>query len=191
MTPKAPKLVTESVSIDTLKPHPDNARNGDVDVIKQSLQANGQYRAIVVAKDGTVLAGNHTYAAALELGWKELDVHRLPYGPNTEQAVRVMLADNRTGDLGRYDEGLLVQLLQSVEQLEGTGYTPADLDVLQAVLDARAVDTISDADFEKLSEQDGVTLRIDGLTTTDVGLFNVLPQDTDAEKLRYLLSLHE
>ena len=50
-----------AVPIDSLTPYQDNPRRGDLEVIKESLAANGQYRPIVAnRRTGEVLAGNHT-----------------------------------------------------------------------------------------------------------------------------------
>lgn len=148
-----PNLPTERVELSALRPHPKNARNGDTEAIAESLQANGQFRAIVCAKDGTILAGNHTYSAALELGWTHLDIHRLEIGPDSEEATRIMLADNRTSDLGRYDDGLLRNLLEELPTLDGTGYDEGDLDeVLQRINNAGAKD--SPWDDRELRERD-------------------------------------
>ena len=40
-------------------------------IIAESLTVNGLYRPIVTTKDGTILAGNHTYLAAESLGWSD------------------------------------------------------------------------------------------------------------------------
>ena len=133
MSPPTHQLDTQLLRVDELRPHPRNARNGDVDAIVESLRINGQYRPIVVARGGVILAGNHTYAAAHELGWDELAAVQLDIDPDSAEARRIMLADNRTADLGGYDEGLLLDLLRSLdEDLLGTGYVPDDLDDLVA-----------------------------------------------------------
>lgn len=127
-------LTTVDTPIDDLRPHPHNPRNGDTDLIAESLVANGQYKPIVATADGTILAGNHTYAAAMELGWDRLAVVRLNIDPDSDDAHRIMLADNRTADVGRYDDALLIELLKSLPTLEGTGYVPADLSALDSLL---------------------------------------------------------
>jgi site-specific DNA-methyltransferase (adenine-specific) len=130
-------LTTEHVDINDLRPHPRNARNGDVDAIADSLRMNGQFRPIVVAEDGTILAGNHTYMAAMELGWESIAVVRLPLQPESPEAIRVLLADNRTADLGTYDDGLLLDLLAALDEAEGgligTGYDADALDALRKI----------------------------------------------------------
>ena len=114
-----------------LRPHPKNPRNGSTEVIAASLQVNGQYRPIIVAREGVILAGNHTYAAALELGWSDLSAIHLDLDPESSDAKRIMLADNRTADLGNYDDGLLLSLLDELPELDGTGYLSDDLDALR------------------------------------------------------------
>ena len=148
-------LTTHHVKIDTLQPHPDNARNGDTDAIAQSLQVNAQYRPIVTTKDGTILAGNHTYAAAMELGWDTLDVVILDLDPYSAEAKRIMVADNRTADLGRYDDALLVNLLKDLESLEGTGYTADEFAALKHLVSAPDLDALA-AEVGQVTDEDGL-----------------------------------
>lgn len=181
-------LTTRRVPIGTLAPHPRNARNGDTDAIVTSLQVNGQYRPIVATADGTILAGNHTYAAAMQLGWQEIDVVLLDLDPNGPDAVRIMLADNRTADLGRYDDGLLLELLTDLPELDGTGYDAHDVDVLQAYLDGVTVAPLDAGEFDSVVDGSiGATLTIHHLTTGDIGRFRALPGEDDRERLLNLL----
>lgn len=131
-------LTSALIDIEHLRPHPRNARNGDVDAIAESLRVNGQYRPIVIAADGTILAGNHTYMAAMEIGWDRIACVRIDVDPDGPEARRIMLADNRTADRGNYDTGLLVDLLGELDNtvgLIGTGYDHDDL--------ARLLDTLN------------------------------------------------
>jgi hypothetical protein len=109
-----------------------------VDVIAESLKVNGQYRPIVTTRDGTILAGNHTFLAAGKLGWTSLSCVVLDVEPGSPEAHRIMLADNRTADLGGYDTGLLYDLLSVMETSEsgllGTGYVEGDLDALNKMV---------------------------------------------------------
>lgn len=108
-----------------------NPRRGDTAVIADSLRLTGQYRPIIVnrgtltGRKNEVLAGNHTLAAAKELGWDAIAVTWLDV--NEEVAKRIVLADNRTADLGGYDDTMLVELLGSMADLAGTGYDGDDL----------------------------------------------------------------
>ena len=120
-------LKTKQTKLTKLTQHPQNPRNGDVDLIAESLSVNGQYKPIVTTTDGTILAGNHTYQAALSLGWETLTTVTLDLDPNGVEAKRVMLADNRTSDVSThmYDDALLTSLLEEMESgigLAGSGY---------------------------------------------------------------------
>lgn len=107
------ELETEKVSIDTVKPHPKNVRQGDIGAICESLQAHGQYRAIVVQRSsGHILAGNHTWKAAKQLGWTEITTHFIDC--DDDQAMRILLADNRANDLASYDDAALAALLHEL-----------------------------------------------------------------------------
>lgn len=137
MTPTArkvhipPALTDLLVPVDKVQAHPRNANNGDVDVIAESLLANGMFRPVVVQRSsGYILAGNHTYYAMLQLGEPSIPAYYLDV--DDQAALKIMLADNRTAQLARMDDGLLIELLQQLggddlATLYGTGYTDADL----------------------------------------------------------------
>lgn len=136
-TPRILAEKTEIVPIGRLRPHPRNSRHGDVGAISGSLEAHGQYRTITVQRSTNfVLAGNHTYKAALALGADEIAVGYVDV--DDEEALRIMLADNRTADLATNDEPALAELLTELTGsdlgLFGTGYEPDDLDDLIASL---------------------------------------------------------
>ena len=62
-----------NTEIDTLLPFPNNPRRGNVKKLRESLEANGQYKPIVVqASTRYILAGNHLWQAAKELGQQAL-----------------------------------------------------------------------------------------------------------------------
>jgi ParB-like chromosome segregation protein Spo0J len=128
-----------------LKTHPDNPRVGDLKQIAKSLGRFGQVRpALLDAADGsTIVAGNHRYLAAVELGWTHFAV--VPHEFKTpEEARAYMLADNRLAELGDYDSALLRQELSALaerEAFDGTGYRRSDLDDLMR-LQERASDPL-------------------------------------------------
>lgn len=111
-----------------LRPHPRNARLHADEVIQESLKYHGQYRPIVVANDGVILAGNGTYAAAMALGWTEIAVTIVDLPHTHDRARRILLMDNRANDLAGYDKGLLLRLLEG--GIEGTGFDQQALDDL-------------------------------------------------------------
>ena len=106
-----------AVSIDSLQALPGNPRLGDVDAVAASLEKFGQRKPIVVRKDdGTIIAGNHTWQAAKKLGWKEIAVAFVGDDDTTAQAYA--LADNRTAELGSYDEQALKDLIDKVAAVD-------------------------------------------------------------------------
>jgi len=128
-------LTVTTRPLSELRQHPENPRNGDTDAIAESLRINGQYAPLVLARDGTILVGNHRYQAALSLGWDTMETITLDLDPLSPEAIRIMLADNRTSDLAQYDEALLLSLLEDVGETLGTGYTENDLDDLRKLAD--------------------------------------------------------
>lgn len=63
------------VAIDSVRPHPQNPRRGDVGLIQESIKANGFYGALVIQKaSGYILAGSHRWLAAVQSGAKEVPV---------------------------------------------------------------------------------------------------------------------
>lgn len=113
-----------------------NAKKGNVEEIKKSLDITGQFRTIVVnrgtytGRKNEVLAGNHTLIAARDLGWKSIAVNFVDV--DDDVARRINLADNRTADLGTYDKDLLAAEIAQLASFEGSGYTQEDLDKLLA-----------------------------------------------------------
>lgn len=112
-----------------------NPRRGRVEAIASSLAVNGQYKPLVVNR-GTltgrpmeVLAGNHTLLAARKLGWSDVDVWLVDV--DDQRAKVIVAADNRLADLGEYDPSDLFSLLDSLDDLDGTGYSDADLAALR------------------------------------------------------------
>lgn len=118
------------VSITTLERHPDNPRRGVTPAIIESIKTTGFYGALIVQKNtNRVLAGNHRLDAAKAAGMTTVPVIYVDVDDHT--ARRILLADNRTSDLGTYDLDHLNALLEQVAAhdpaMTGTGYTPDDL----------------------------------------------------------------
>lgn len=122
------------VAPDACRLHPENPRVGDVGAIKQSIEAHGFYGVIVAQEStGYVLAGNHRLKAAKELGLETVPVAFIDV--DDDKARRILLADNRTADQGGYNDETLLDLLERLDGLEGTGYTGDDLDDLLVSLE--------------------------------------------------------
>jgi hypothetical protein len=122
--------------LDDLIPFPGNPRRGDVAAIARSLETNGQFSPIVVSRETSrILSGNHTAEAARSLGWERIAAVYVDADEQRER--RIVAAANRTGDLATYDNADLVALLQSIDELDGTGYVDENLTTFLAKLDER------------------------------------------------------
>jgi len=128
------KIEYTIVDITSVQTHPKNVRQGDIGAIAESLKAHGQYRPIVVDKrTNYILAGNHTWKAAQSLGWSQISAGFVET-KDDDEALRILLSDNRASDLATYDDGGLAEILKQLAitdtGLVGTMYDGDDLDDL-------------------------------------------------------------
>ena len=119
-----------AIFIDELKPHPRNVRQGDIGAISVSLETFGQYRPIIYQKNTKhIIAGNHTWKAAKQLGWETINAE--PFDCDNDTALRILIADNRATDLATYDDTALLDILKELaateKQLAGTLFDEADM----------------------------------------------------------------
>lgn len=124
-----------------LTPLPNNPRKGKVEAVAASYRAFGQRKPIVARHDvegiGVILAGNTQWRAAQMLGWEYIAVEWAD-DDTEEKAVAFALTDNRTHDLGEYEDQLLVEAWQSIEDpalRAATGYDLADIQEMMEGLD--------------------------------------------------------
>lgn len=115
---------TELVSVEELITHPQNPRVGNTEAIAASIEDNGWWGTVVVQSSTKhILAGNHRVMAAKQLGMERVHVYWVDV--NDDQALKILLADNRTTDLASYDDAVLAELLSNLDgdnPLAGTGY---------------------------------------------------------------------
>lgn len=131
----ADSLHDHIVPIDSIQPMERNPRRGDVDIIAASLDRFGQVKPVVISLDRRILAGNHTHAAAVRLGWTEIAAVTVNLKSTEPEAVALSVADNRTSDLSKWDNDQLLTLLTEINDadtalLAATGFTPDQLDNL-------------------------------------------------------------
>jgi ParB-like nuclease domain len=143
-------LESITTDINSVSEFPDNPRKGNIQQLTESLKYNGQYKPIVIQKSSRkILAGNHLWKAAKELGWETIDVVELDV--DDAQAKKIVVADNRLADMGAYDEKKLLDLLGEID-LAGTGYEPADIDDLLAFIEEQQAPEWKVANAEAIHE---------------------------------------
>lgn len=112
-----------------LKPDSRNARKHNprnVGMIEDSLQRDGFGRSVLLANDGTIIAGNATIDAAAQAGiedvlivesdgTKVVAVKRTDVEPDSERFHMLALADNRTAELAEWDEAVLAELNEELD----------------------------------------------------------------------------
>ena len=163
------------VPIESLKPYPINPRRGNLRAIEESLRTNGQYRPIVVQETTQyILAGNHTWLAAKNLGWSEIAITVVDC--DERSAKKIVLADNRTSDLGSFDDSLLLELLEQLDSWEGTGYDTDEFDKIDGLYEAPLPSPKEEKDEDKPSIAPPSSSEIEHLVR--IGLY-VLEVDGD------------
>ena len=101
--------------IGSLRPHPGNYRRhpaGQVATLATSLSAHGWARPIVIAEDGTILAGHGLFAAAKQIG--EAEVPCVVYTGSHPEAFLVM--DNRSAEMAETDTVALLALITGMDE---------------------------------------------------------------------------
>ncbi|WP_158558116.1 ParB/RepB/Spo0J family partition protein [Spongiactinospora gelatinilytica] len=148
------------VPVADLEPHPDNPHRGDVEVISESIEANGFFGAVLVQRTRMrIIAGEHRWRGAVERGLAEVPCVLIDV--DDEQAKRILRADNRTAALGYEDPEALAALLASLdEDLAGTGYTEADLTDVTRLVSAPDLDEVVEMLGEPTKRDGWVALRL-------------------------------
>ena len=145
-----PDLAPLAYPIERLELLPGNPRRGDVAAVAASLQAFGQRKPIVArVVDRVVIAGNHTLQAARQLGWPQIAVVWVDDDETTSKAFA--LADNRTAELGDYDDAALAALIGEVgsvdpELLAASGWSEDAVKELLAELEPEVLPLVGDPD---------------------------------------------
>lgn len=142
----APELEPFIIPIGDLHNMEGNPRIGNIKVIEGSLSEFGLRVPLVFRNEpdpdggGTrkvVYAGNHRLKAARNLGWTHVAAVNAD-DMSHDQIRAFSLADNRTADLGTYDEELLTSMLEDAAAspdvlFESLGYPENFLDNLDLV----------------------------------------------------------
>jgi len=122
-------LTIRRVPLGALHADPANARLHDehnLETIRASLARFGQAEPLVVHKrTGRVIGGNGRLTAMRSMGWTEADVVELDI--DDTQATALGIALNRTAELAEWDMSALSKLLESMDNVDGTGFDEKEI----------------------------------------------------------------
>lgn len=168
-----------------------NPRRGDIPAIAASLRKHHQYKPLtgnigtLTGRPYEILAGNHTLIALRELAaenpedpaWQSVKVHWGDWDDDTCKTI--VLADNRTAELGGFDTGELLALLNDMPavDLAGVGYSADDMADLRAMMEERGpsiADILGETQDADLADT-GASYA-DRLTTRTLVLAYPIPQ---------------
>jgi len=144
------QFTVEQVALTSLHPHPRNYQvhlDDELEHIIESIRVHGLYRNIVIAQDGTILAGHGVAEAARRLGYTHVPIVRTAYTPDDPYALKLLIGDNEIRHLAEVDDRALTELLRELkdaDELLGTGYDEMMLANLLMV--SRPVSEIEDLD---------------------------------------------
>lgn len=193
---------TTSVRPDQLHTFHKNARRGDIPLIAGSLRAHSQYRPVVVnigthtGRPNEILAGNHTVMAIRQLAeqypddprWNAVKVHWGDWDEDT--CTKIVLADNRTAEVGTMDFAQLKELLDSLPNIADTGYSDIDYQALSQSMTPPSLDDLADQYGDTVTSEDlleRVSLKLDGETNA-LWLEYRRGYDSDDAAMRALLT---
>lgn len=110
--------------ISVLRPHPKNPRHhGDFQVqeLAKSVERFGQIRPVIIDENNVILAGHGLIMAMKSLGYEDCFVIQ-KHNLTEDEKVKLLLADNKLGDLGRDDNKYLYELIKGLEVPEIPGF---------------------------------------------------------------------
>ena len=129
-------MEVQQIKTDRLKPWSDNPRVNEhaVDAVARSISNFGFNVPILCDQDLTIVAGHTRWKAAKKLGLQSVPVIVLEMTDAQRRAFAI--ADNKTGEIARWDfpklEQILTQLQSEKFDLCSLGYSDAELQALLA-----------------------------------------------------------
>jgi|SRR5580658_5417616 DNA modification methylase len=131
------QITIEYQPINSLKPHPSNARthsNHQIRQIAKSIREFGFTNPVLLDKNSSIVAGHGRVAAAKLLGISEIPTIRLE-SLSPDQVRAYVLADNRLAEKAGWDKSILAIELQHLLTIDDfditiTGFEVPEIDVL-------------------------------------------------------------
>lgn len=155
-------IETRMVPLAELEPFPGNARRGNRTKLLESLEANGQYRSLIVRDTGSglvVLAGNNTMDALEARGDEQARCEIVRCDDQT--ALRVNLVDNKANDEATYDDQARAALLELLDgELGGSGYEEDEVDAIIARFEEEEYTDVAETVAEYNDDADERVARV-------------------------------
>lgn len=166
-----PQRYVERFPLAELEDFPGNPKDHDIGAINESIDANGWYGALIVQEwpdtPKYILAGHGRRDTLIGKGVTHVAVLFIECDEKT--ARRIVLADNRTSQLGGFDLPALAAFVTEdakLDNLKGTGYDGDDVD---------AINTQLTSDYQN------------ALGTSDEGKGNETPATSEAPRPAFVL----
>jgi hypothetical protein len=139
-------FVVERVPLTELREHPRNYQRHPDDQLAQieaSIRQHGFYRNVIIAREGTILAGHGVVETLRRMGERDVPVRRLEVEPDSPEALKVLVSDNEINNLAEVDDRALTELLRTIQEddplgLLGSGFTEEQLAALALASRTRA-----------------------------------------------------
>lgn len=142
-------MQTKEISLKDIKPYENNPRLNDnaVDAVAKSIEEFGFQQPLVLDKDNVIIVGHTRYKAARRLGLETVPCV-IADNLTDEQVKAYRLADNKVGELAKWDTELLLVELGDIEiDMGDFGFPSFDDDDLE--LDVSDEDFIQDTEITK------------------------------------------
>lgn len=133
-----------------------------------------EYGTFVARRGGKVYVTGNTVKAMRnlaeqhpdDLDWQIIDCYVIDV--DNDRAARIVLADNRTAELGTIDDELLLDLIDTLPDLDGTGYDTDYIDMLEETVGhGDGIDGIADDTDDDRAPNTGELLQLLDVTVAD------------------------
>lgn len=161
--------------VSEIKPYENNPRDNSraVEYVKKSIEEFGFQQPLVLDKDKTIIVGHTRFLAAKEIGLETVPCV-IADNLTEAQAKAYRLADNKTSDYSVWDNKLLLEELEGLDQIDDSIFTGFEWgDLFNNVLDETDKTAVVDNDTGVVYE---ITFKSDTKDKIDeiIGLWEQL-----------------
>lgn len=168
--------------------NPRSVTKEGMDRLKKQIEKLGQYKPLLVTKDGTVLGGNMRLKAYRELGIKDVWVTEVE-AETEEKKIEYALSDNDR--VGKYDSDMIANMTGNFPEIDWSLFS-VDLDnpvIVQDFIDQYNYDPAKEWKEMPEFQQEGIDfhkeLIVRFLTAEDYDKFKkLIPEQTLTDKTK-------